>query len=667
MIVEKLGKTTNRLLFQNLSFRIDKGLLLLSGPSGCGKSTLVRILMGRIPSESGTVEGVSSYAYAGQGKSVFDQFSLRDNLSILAMTEHDKRRAQELIAAFSFQNLSEKKIRLLSGGERRKAALILALCQDRDIYFLDEPFSSLDETGKKTLLEEINRIRSERLVVLVNHDESVKIDSADVELSFLGGGRVDVLDRRKAIKEERKVGRNKGTKDSSLVFPFFRSLVLDNRLMSFIDGILLAVAAVLFAIGCSFFNGKSEFQNALVSLAYDPFPVQRYVASSLEACDESIFSLPDSRMEIILSTESMQRLLVVETNDSDGAKLWVKGKDEFPNLVLDGKRPDVVSEEDIIENNDLDYLLATFRDRGSASGVEAVLFLSRPEMDTILFSNLALIQNLGDPFLPIPGLVSANGVLRLSYSGVQSATFRLVDEPGFFLAVPSYTETEIDICDETNNVLMTAPVEESDGDEVMMSVEAYKNFLLHVPSQTGKVYAIALSKEVFRSLGEKGGITPLDVIACPSNAGFSKSILFLSLSVFSFFLLFLFLLLTMRVRRKWLSSMQDVLCAFGTRMKATNLYFSGQMAFLLVLVLLSLLLYLAVFLPMANRMNALATMPPRIDGFFYYSQQPLNDYYDGITTFLPFQRFEPAFLFVLALFLYPLFSLFLLRKKKGKY
>ena len=145
-------------------------------------------------------------------------------------------------------------------------------------------------------------------------------------------------------------------------------------------------------------------------------------------------------------------------------------------------------------------------------------------------------------------------------------------------------------------------------------------------------------------------------------------LLFLSLSVGSLFLLLLFLLFTGKVRRKWLLSASALFGNLGRKGREPFRIFIGtSIVFCLALFAFGLLFYPLVFIPFANRANTLAMYPTPLSGYFYYSQQPMNDYYDGIKDFLAFNTFEPFFLvLLLALALFIGLSAFVLGRKERR-
>ena len=125
-------------VLDNLSLTIKAGsITALMAPSGAGKTTLLRILMGLETPDSGTILGLTNQRISA----VFQEDRLCDNLSPvsnirLTAGTHFPRRAILSCAA--------QPVRELSGGQRRRVALLRALLAPYDLLLLDEPFKGLD-------------------------------------------------------------------------------------------------------------------------------------------------------------------------------------------------------------------------------------------------------------------------------------------------------------------------------------------------------------------------------------------------------------------------------------------------------------------------------------------------------------------------------------------
>lgn len=161
------GKTVLR----DVSFTVNKGeCVALTGASGTGKTTLLRIIAGLEKPDSGTVyvpENMKK-TYVFQENRLLENKSVLEN--ILAVAPDREKALYFLRRCFLFDDI-DKKAGTLSGGMKRRLAIVRALSFGGDIYYLDEPLRELDgETLKKTaqvIKEEI----SGKTAVLITHDE----------------------------------------------------------------------------------------------------------------------------------------------------------------------------------------------------------------------------------------------------------------------------------------------------------------------------------------------------------------------------------------------------------------------------------------------------------------------------------------------------------------
>ena len=173
-------------------------ITLVKGANGSGKSTLLRLIVGLLECKKGAVciGGLSSTQlsaeafpsmiyYLPQDDPMFD-FSAQELFSMLSCYEC----AKDIALRFSLteEMIYSKKIRELSGGERKKVFLSLAFAINPIFMLLDEPTNSLDEHGKITLIQ----LLQERTggAIIITHDTS--LDSIpNIEQYFLGGGRIE--------------------------------------------------------------------------------------------------------------------------------------------------------------------------------------------------------------------------------------------------------------------------------------------------------------------------------------------------------------------------------------------------------------------------------------------------------------------------------------------
>ncbi|MDL2274197.1 ATP-binding cassette domain-containing protein [Oscillospiraceae bacterium OttesenSCG-928-G22] len=155
----------------------------LMGPSGCGKTTLLHILLGILPYDAGTVSGLEGKRVSA----VFQEDRLCENLSVLRnllLVLPGKPDGAELLRELQAVGLAEDAKTPagdLSGGMKRRVAILRALLVNPDVLILDEPFSGLDEDRKRSVMEYFKRKTEGKTVLFVTHDaEEAELLDADV-------------------------------------------------------------------------------------------------------------------------------------------------------------------------------------------------------------------------------------------------------------------------------------------------------------------------------------------------------------------------------------------------------------------------------------------------------------------------------------------------------
>ena len=156
---------------------------VIMGASGCGKSTLLSMLMGVLAPDSGTVTGNQARTGA-----VFQEDRLCENLSVQSnlrlVVPGRKRSFDTELEAVGLGGCADKPVRELSGGMKRRTALLRALVYEPDILFLDEPFKGLDSDTKRTVMEYCKKRTAGKTVLLVTHDKE--------EADFFGGEIIEL-------------------------------------------------------------------------------------------------------------------------------------------------------------------------------------------------------------------------------------------------------------------------------------------------------------------------------------------------------------------------------------------------------------------------------------------------------------------------------------------
>lgn len=144
----------------------------IMAPSGGGKTTLLRILMGLEQADAGTISGMEGMRLSA----VFQEDRLCTNLSPsanirLTSSKVSKAAAAQALESVGLDGNSRQPVRELSGGMRRRVAILRALMADYDILFLDEPFKGLDEATKELVIQDTRKRSAGKTVILVTHEK----------------------------------------------------------------------------------------------------------------------------------------------------------------------------------------------------------------------------------------------------------------------------------------------------------------------------------------------------------------------------------------------------------------------------------------------------------------------------------------------------------------
>ena len=162
------GKSVLRDLSGTLAAGRITGLM---APSGAGKTTLLRILMGLEQADSGRIDGLDGLRLSAvfQEDRLCDQLDGVSNLRLVTPSL-SRAEARNTLEAVGLADCIGQPTRELSGGQRRRVAILRGLLADYDLLILDEPFKGLDRETKQLVIEDTQRRCMGKTVLLVTHD-----------------------------------------------------------------------------------------------------------------------------------------------------------------------------------------------------------------------------------------------------------------------------------------------------------------------------------------------------------------------------------------------------------------------------------------------------------------------------------------------------------------
>ena len=192
IIADGVGKSYgDHLVFADATFTIKRGeKVAFVGKNGEGKSTLVKCIMGEIP-YTGTLKighNVKIGYFAQNQASLLDEsLTVFDTIDRVAVGDI-RTKIRDILGAFMFGGeASDKKVKVLSGGERTRLAMIRLLLEPVNLLILDEPTNHLDMRTKDVLKQAIKDFNG--TVIVVSHDREF-LDGLVSKVYEFGGGRV---------------------------------------------------------------------------------------------------------------------------------------------------------------------------------------------------------------------------------------------------------------------------------------------------------------------------------------------------------------------------------------------------------------------------------------------------------------------------------------------
>ena len=188
-------KFGRKIILDNLNIQLNNGQILgLLGPNGVGKTTIFNIITGLISPDFGSViinsEKINKYpiyqrtlqfkiGFVPQNGGFFHDLTVYQNLKAIAEItienlSYREEKINSLISKFELDPIRDIKSDFLSGGQKKKLVIALALISDPKILLLDEPFAALDVMTIKTLQEIIVDLQSSKNISVIMCDHQAR-------------------------------------------------------------------------------------------------------------------------------------------------------------------------------------------------------------------------------------------------------------------------------------------------------------------------------------------------------------------------------------------------------------------------------------------------------------------------------------------------------------
>ena len=617
----------DRILFQDLSFEINSGILLIKGQNGSGKSTLIRMILGKDLDYSGTIDYQIDnpiISYTGSEGILCFELSLKENYQLLLGKQFNKT-AKELMSLLSFEPYINKEISQLSGGERQKAELIFALSKTADIYILDEPFSSLDPTSRKNLVHFLNKFKEDHLVLITNHIDLEEKIEADTICSITKDPTVEIISDRNQIEQRQTSNEKQRT-----LFLALKSYFKGNKLIAVLSTILTFTSMLLFCIASALVNSKSYLENELISLEHDPYEYHQVD-----------FTITDNRkntsIPIEISSSPHQRYHdFVEGYDlitdprCDSIKLYSSSGSQIISMTIQGIEYPVTK---IDQEEFSSYLIDEYELQHNE--LEKCIILPMDLFNTLICQDgpysLNTESNTREYHTSRPSLVLHEGVLSLQSTTKRSNIKVVHSENSLTFGYPGYpegTDFSFLIRGESSEQKVTLTTTIDAVEEINMSEEIYKLFFSNFNS---KRISFLLSKEEIRTISQKSDLYGINniIYAPTNNYSLSPFLFFLSLSLF--IINIVYQLIVRKGLKSWKQSLDEVY------ENNTVSKIKKERDFLLIEcipLLISIILFLIYFFGLIPLMNFITQW---LEDSVLYS----DIRYQAIRGTIPFLTFEP--------------------------
>ena len=207
--IKEVGKAFGqKRIFSGATFTIERGQkIALVGRNGEGKTTMTRMIVGELEQTEGTIKlgaNVNIGYYAQNQDDLMDgEFTVFDTLDRVAVGDI-RTRLRDILGAFLFRGEDiEKKVKVLSGGERSRLAMARLMLEPYNLLILDEPTNHMDMRSKDILKGAIQKY--DGTVIVVSHDRDFLDGIVDRIYEFRDGGVKEYLGGIYYFLEKRKV------------------------------------------------------------------------------------------------------------------------------------------------------------------------------------------------------------------------------------------------------------------------------------------------------------------------------------------------------------------------------------------------------------------------------------------------------------------------------
>lgn len=653
MKVKNLVKSYRaRKIIDNLSFEKNYGIVLIKGPSGSGKSTLISLLRGEIKPDSGQIEKSSDeidFSYSGQTPSLLDFKSLKENFLLFKKEDIDSKtlkKAEEL----NFLSLIDKPLINLSSGERQKAEFLFALSSPCKVIYLDEPYSSMDKESKKIAIKFINEESSQHLIFLVSHNDELD-DDLNVEMQISFNEETIAV---KAVQDNEDINAAATLKPNKA--SFFSIFILDFKkkalTFSIIQAFLTLCIFLTILLGISFSNSNSYENMLKIGLANDPFTSHQVLINSSSAVT-NFFDFNQYQSVLLSENSDSSKIAIYENLSSDDKTVYYFHNQENALKFQNGDKIDIKDDEftiTIIDKNSLkQYLPNTFLFSSIIDGYDlnTSVFISSSK-----FLNLLISSNAND-------ILCSNDKVSLDFNfslfnfnnqnitGANRINFEISHQSPNLFQVSSFPQNTMFFLNK-NQILKT------NGDGVnnatVIGINVYRYLFSKVNSYSleNGLEPIMTNDEIIAN-ASKAEIIVVDAFIEDMQLPYN----FLCFVVAAVLLIIdiIFIFFSRKDNKYFRYEIDSLAVNHGYQTKINTHYlFTTFLCLFLLIFAISIIIYSFCFIPVSNYVY-MVTRYGRYKNpdYYYYSQQPLNPFYDFLNKPISWITFSPWSLIVIPL------------------
>ncbi|MHA6482961.1 ABC transporter ATP-binding protein [Paenibacillus sp. strain BS8-2] len=197
---------------EDISFEVEAGeIFTIIGPNGAGKTTTLEMIEGLLPPDQGEIKfgamkwsrnGDAIKNYIGvqpQSSALFDLLTVEENLKLFATFYDKSRPVADILEMINLTEHRDRHVKKLSGGQQQRLAIGLAMVNDPDVIFLDEPTTGLDPQARRNIWDIILRLKDMgKTTILTTHymEEAEKLSD---RVCIVDQGKVVTLDTPAAL------------------------------------------------------------------------------------------------------------------------------------------------------------------------------------------------------------------------------------------------------------------------------------------------------------------------------------------------------------------------------------------------------------------------------------------------------------------------------------